>query len=124
MRKQRQILVRVRVSSYLRNRSPTPEKTATHRGNETPISKDGERWRRNRMGDELTWSPKGERKRTKEGKGEERISGNSGSQGETVRWRSAGEVTGVGDDGGRGPSESTSRSEAVSERVRAADLGF
>jgi hypothetical protein len=30
-----------------------------------------------------------------------------------VRWRSAGEVTGVGDDGGWGPSESASRSEAA-----------
>jgi hypothetical protein len=56
-------------------------------------------------------------RREEEDKGEkgrrERRSGNSGSQGEPVRWRSAGEVTGVGDDGGWGPSESASRSEAA-----------
>jgi hypothetical protein len=82
MRKQRQIWVRVRVSSYLRNRSPAPKKTATHRGNKTPISKDGERWRRNRTGDQLTWSLRGERKRTKERKGGER--GDQGTQGVRV----------------------------------------
>jgi hypothetical protein len=30
-----------------------------------------------------------------------------------MRWRSAGEVTGVGDDGGRGPSESASESPSL-----------
>jgi hypothetical protein len=75
MRDQRQIRVRALTCAtgarHRRKRGPP-------RGNdETPISKDRERWRRDRTRDELTWSLRGQRRDREKGGDKKRGSGNS-----------------------------------------------